>query len=86
MRELSDLTVEAMDLIISSDDGIKNIYITGTFSSNPLFLRLISDAYPVKNIYTSEVLYATALGAALVILDSLDSTKKPVLNLGLNRC
>ena len=86
MAELSELTVEAIDLVMTADNDIENIYITGGFSNNPLFLKLISEAYSLKNVYTSEVSNATALGAALVILDTLMPEKKPVLNLGLNRC
>jgi hypothetical protein len=40
----------------------------------------------MKQVYSSEVFNATALGAALVILNSIDPARKPVLNLGLNRC
>jgi sugar (pentulose or hexulose) kinase len=86
MVELSELTVEAIDLVIPADNDIENIYITGGFSNNPLFLKLISDAYSMNNVFTSEIFNATALGAALVILNSLNQTKKPVLNLGLNKC
>jgi sugar (pentulose or hexulose) kinase len=86
MIELSELTVEAIDLVIPADNDIENIYITGGFSNNPLFLKLISDAYSMNNVFTSEIFNATALGAALVILNSLNQSKKPVLNLGLNKC
>jgi sugar (pentulose or hexulose) kinase len=86
MVELAELTVEAIDLIINESDDIEIIYITGGFSKNLLFLRLISDSYPMKNVYTSEILNATALGAALVLLGSLNTSKKPVLNLGLSKC
>jgi sugar (pentulose or hexulose) kinase len=86
MTELSELTVEAIDLVIPDDNDIENIYITGGFSNNPLFLKLISDAYSMNNVFTSEIFNATALGAALVILNSLNQSKKPVLNLGLNKC
>jgi sugar (pentulose or hexulose) kinase len=86
MVELSELTVEAIDLVIPSKNDIENIYITGGFSNNPLFLKLISKAYSTNNVFTSEIANATALGAALVILNSLNLSKKPVLNLGLNQC
>ena len=86
MTELSELTVESVNLVLPADDDIENIYITGGFSPNQLFIKLISDAYPAKNVYTSEIFNATALGAALVVLNSLEPDKKPALNLGLNRC
>ena len=85
MVELAELTVEAIDLVIPSDDDTQNLYITGGFSKNPLFLNLLAEAYSTKNVYTSEINNATALGAALVVLNSLSPDRKPVLNLGLNQ-
>jgi sugar (pentulose or hexulose) kinase len=86
MIELSELTREAIDLVLPEDNGIENIFITGGFSKNPIFLKLISGAYSSKNVYTSEILNATALGAALVIRAKLTPSGTPVLNLGLNPC
>ncbi|MCU0473567.1 MAG: FGGY family carbohydrate kinase [Bacteroidales bacterium] len=86
MVELSELTGEAIKLVISSDNEFENIYITGTFARNPLFLKVISDSYSKKNVYASEILNASALGAALVILGSLNPSEKPRMNLGLNQC
>ena len=86
MIELTDLTIEAIDLILPVDDDIENIYITGGFADNQLFCTLISKAYPMKYVYTSEIANATALGAANVILQSVAPGNKPVLNLGLKRC
>jgi hypothetical protein len=86
MIELSELTVEAIDLVIPEDDQIENIYITGGFSKNPLFLKFISDAYSSRSVYTSEIFNATALGATLVIMNTLKADVKPVPNLGLTRC
>jgi sugar (pentulose or hexulose) kinase len=83
MAELSGLAVEAINLIIPADDDIENIYITGGFSENKFFTKLISEAYPIKNVFTSEVSNATALGAALVILPSLDPARMIVPDLGL---
>ncbi|MGD0342047.1 MAG: hypothetical protein ABSA76_10115, partial [Bacteroidales bacterium] len=86
MVELSELAAEAIDLVIPADNDIENIYLTGGFSKNPIFVKLISDAYSMKNVYTSEIFNATALGAALIILESLNLGKMPSLNLGLNQC
>jgi sugar (pentulose or hexulose) kinase len=86
MVELSELTVESINLIVPSNNDIENIFITGGFSRNPLFLMLVSDAYSSKNVYTSEINNATALGAALVVLNSLNPDNKPFLNLGLSQC
>ncbi len=81
MNELGDLIIESINLIIPADDDTENIYITGGFSKNDLFLNLISRAYPSKSVYTSEIANGSALGAALVV-----SGLKSSLNLGLTRC
>jgi sugar (pentulose or hexulose) kinase len=67
MIELCDFTVESVKLILPADDGTSNIYITGGFSGNRLFLQLIREAFPGKRVWTSEIGNASALGAALVI-------------------
>jgi len=81
MNELGDLTIEAINLVLSQDDYTENIYITGGFSKNELFQRQISKAFPAKSVYTSEIANGSALGAAVVI-----SGSKSSLNLGLTRC
>lgn len=78
MNELCDLTADSIKLVLPADDDIENLYITGGFSKNELFLNLICDAFPLKSVYTSDISNSSALGAALVI-----SGSKPVLNLGL---
>jgi sugar (pentulose or hexulose) kinase len=81
MNELCDLTVDSVKLVIPEKDDIQNLYITGGFSKNELFLHLICQAFPSKMVYTSEISNASALGAALVI-----SGKVPDLNLGMTEC
>jgi hypothetical protein len=86
MIELCNLTIEAIDLVIAENDDTGTLYITGGFSKNDLFIRLLASSYPHMKVFTSEVSNATALGAALVILESLESGEKPLLDLGLNEC
>ena len=81
MIELCDFTAEAIKLILPENDETSNIYITGGFSGNKLFLELIRDAFPSKKVWTSEIGNATALGAALVI-----SGTSTALNLELTEC
>jgi sugar (pentulose or hexulose) kinase len=82
MSELSDLTCEAISLILPDRDDTENLYITGGFAKNKIFLKLIAKSFPSKKVYTSEISNSTALGAALVIYQSI-SDKQPELNLGL---
>jgi sugar (pentulose or hexulose) kinase len=77
MIELCDLTVEAINLTISENDDTKNLYITGGFAKNDLFIKLLASSYPHMKVYTSEVSNATALGAALVILNPWSLQKSP---------
>jgi len=81
MNELGDLTTEAIDLVLPKDDETENLYLTGGFSKNELFQNVISNAYPKKSVFTSEIANGSALGAALVVSGSNTS-----LNLGLTRC
>ncbi len=81
MNELGDLLLEAINLVLPANDDTENIYITGGFSGNDLFLNLITKAFPSKFVYTSEIANGSALGAALVV-----SGSKSSLNLGLTRC
>lgn len=80
MNELGELTVESIRLVLPGNDDIGNIYITGGFSKNELFINYIAAAFPSKAVYTSEISNASALGAALVV-----SGVRPDLNLGLTR-
>ncbi len=81
MVELCELTAESIRLVVPSKDDIENLYITGGFSNNGIFLHLLCEAFPEKSVFTSEISNGSALGAALVLSD-----KNPVLNLGLTAC
>jgi len=81
MNELCDLTSDSIRLVLPGNDDIENIYITGGFSKNELFLHLICEAFPEKKVFTTEISNSSALGAALVI-----SGTRPKLNLGLAEC
>jgi hypothetical protein len=81
-RELCDLAIEAIKLILPENDDTENIYITGGFCKNKIFMKLLAKSFISKKVYTSVINNSTALGAALVIFRSL-SDSSPDLNLGL---
>lgn len=83
MIELVDLTAETIKLIIPSDDETENIFVTGGFSNNPIFLRLLAGTFTGKKVFTSEISNSTALGAALAVLKGMEPAVVPELNLGL---
>ena len=82
MSELSELVHETIRLILPDNDDTENLYITGGFARNKIFLKLLAKAFPLKKVFTSIINNATALGAALVIHESL-TDKLPEPNLGL---
>jgi len=75
--DLVDLTEESIKLIIGEKDNTKNIYISGGFSKNPIFLKLMASRFPDKSVFTSEVANATSLGAALVLWKGIDAQYQP---------
>ena len=81
--DLVDLTKRSIDLIIAKEDQTKDIYISGGFSKNPIFLKLVASRFPDKRVFTSEVANATSLGAALVLWKGIDPNFNPAIDLGL---
>ena len=83
VMDLVDLTKDSIALIIGSKDSTKNIYISGGFSKNPIFVKLLASCFPDKKVYTSEVANATSLGAAMVLWKGIDASIHMVTDLGL---
>lgn len=81
--DLTDLTKESIDLVIGKKDQTRNIYISGGFSKNPIFLKLLASNFPDKKVYTSEVANATSLGAALVLWKGLNPSFNTAVDLRL---
>ncbi len=85
MIDLADLTAASIRLIVAPEDRTKNIYITGGFAKNNLFVNLIADRFADKKVFTSEIANATSLGAALILWKSFGTGRDPVIDLGLKR-
>ena len=51
--------------LVLKDTGVKQIFVDGGFSENPIYMRLLANAYPEIKVYTASVAQASALGAAL---------------------
>ena len=85
MFDLTELCIEALELIIPKIDEGKNIYIAGGFAKNEIFVRYLTLRFPSKKVYTSVVDNATALGTALVLWDKINKGEKTMINLGLKR-
>jgi sugar (pentulose or hexulose) kinase len=83
MIDLTSMTADSIDLVITPEDQTRNLYITGGFAKNPLFASLLASRFRDKKVYTSEVANATSLGAALVLWNCLGKEAEPELDLGL---
>jgi hypothetical protein len=83
MVELCDLTVRSIEQILTEFDDTKVMYITGTFRENDIFKKLIASSFPYMKVYSSDVANAAAMGAAWVVLDSVENVNAPTINLGL---
>jgi sugar (pentulose or hexulose) kinase len=83
MIDLTTLTADSINLIITPGDKTKNLFVTGGFAKNPLFTRLLAARFCDKTVYTSEIANATSLGAALVLWRCFGITEEPLLDLGL---
>jgi len=67
MFELSLFEAEAIRFVLDKADTTENIYISGGFARNEIFTALLATFFTDKNVYTTELYNATALGAAMVI-------------------
>ncbi len=67
VKELTDLSITSIHLIIAEKDTTKTIYVSGGFARNPIFVNLLSQHFNNKQVLTSEIDNASALGAALAI-------------------
>jgi sugar (pentulose or hexulose) kinase len=83
MYDLTALNKQSIDLVSEDDDGVENIYVSGGFARNEIFVRLLASFYPGKSIYTTEVDNSSALGAALVVHNADPSDETLRIDLGL---
>lgn len=55
---------------------VKRIFVDGGFSKNPIYMRLLAQAFPDKEVFAASLAQATAMGAALAIHSSWN--EKPI--------
>jgi sugar (pentulose or hexulose) kinase len=85
MYDLTELTADSIDLVITPGDEKMNLFVTGGFAKNPIFTRLLAARFRDKRVYTSEIANATSLGAALVLWKCFGAKEEPAPDLGLQR-
>ncbi len=80
--DLTLLCAESIRLVIPENDDVKQLFVSGGFARNEIFVRLLANFFPEKKVFTSEVDNSSALGAALIVWDAMEG-KKPAIDLGL---
>lgn len=63
IKGLTDMLFVSLQLVGINE--VQSIYIDGGFSKNKIFTTLIAKNYPDHKVYTTNLPYATSLGAAL---------------------
>lgn len=66
MLDLVSIQAESIELAQGSDK-IEKLIVTGGFSQNDLFVKILASRFPNKKVHTASLPHASALGAALVI-------------------
>jgi sugar (pentulose or hexulose) kinase len=53
--------------LVLKGTGVKKIFVDGGFSNNPIYMQLLTLAFPELEVYAASIAQATAMGAALAI-------------------
>jgi sugar (pentulose or hexulose) kinase len=53
--------------IVLKGTAVKRIFVDGGFSQNPIYMHLLSEAFPEIEVYAASVPQASALGAAMAV-------------------
>ncbi|HYQ57667.1 MAG TPA: FGGY family carbohydrate kinase [Draconibacterium sp.] len=81
--DLTTLCVTSIQLVVPENDETEILYISGGFARNPIFIGLLKKNFPAKKVLISEIDNSSALGAAMVIADTLSRTDEAKLDLGI---
>ena len=59
--------------------SVSRIFVDGGFSKNPIFMKLLTGAYPTLEVYSSSMHQASALGATMAIINKPRDKYKPYI-------
>jgi hypothetical protein len=69
--EISNKVITAINLILDDNNALRDIYISGGFNRNEIFIKFLSVIKPSVTVRVPDVKNETALGAALLMKDYL---------------
>jgi sugar (pentulose or hexulose) kinase len=81
--DLTNLCVEAIQLVIPRNDDTRILYVSGGFARNSIFIELLKRHFPAKSVLVSEIDNSSALGAALVISGAFEAVDLLKPDLGI---
>jgi len=81
--DLANLNEKAIRQILPEKNDIRNIYISGGFSKNEIFVSCLARKFKNHRIFTSEFENSSAMGAALMVFKELGVGDQPEIDLGL---
>ena len=83
MIDLTALCVTSIKLVVPRNDNTEILYVSGGFARNPIFIKLLKKGFPGKKVLISEIDNSSALGAAMVMADTLSDAGVANLELGI---
>ncbi|WP_321372309.1 FGGY family carbohydrate kinase [uncultured Draconibacterium sp.] len=83
MIDLTALCITSINLAVPENDETEILYVSGGFARNPIFIELLKKSFPAKKVLISEIDNSSALGAAMVIADTLSEADVANLDLGI---
>ena len=83
--DLSCKCSEAIRMVIPDTKKVSKAYVTGGFSRNKGFMKLLSKHFNEMDFFTSQTDNASALGAAIMVYGAFGNNTLPELNLGLKK-
>jgi sugar (pentulose or hexulose) kinase len=76
MLDIMQKQVGSTNLVLKGT-SVKRIFVDGGFSKNPVYMNLLSIAFPEAEVFAASVAQATAMGAALAIHKHWNSQPLP---------
>ena len=77
--DLMEMQITSTNLVMEA--STKKLFVDGGFSRNPIYMSLLAIAYPSKEVYSTYVAQATAIGAAIAVHKQWNTQVLPVENI-----
>jgi sugar (pentulose or hexulose) kinase len=76
LTQLVEKQAVAITLVLTPD--ARQIFVDGGFSKNEIFMTLLAEAFPDREVFAAEVPQASALGAAVAVHEAWNNKPLPV--------